>query len=116
MKPMYEVNEERLREHFYGSGERPSPSWNEKAVIEYLVPVFNELGVSWSLHPCGQSNNLLARVDGDPNRKTLLFSCHMDTAVPCENVNPRYGEEKLPATGKRCSEDDKAAIAALSRR
>lgn len=111
---MYEVNEERLRNTFMDLVKRPSPSWNEKAVIEYLVPVFNELGVSWSLHPCGQSNNLLARVDGDPNRKTLLFSCHMDTVVPCENVNPQIRGGKITSDGKTVlGGDDKAAIAAF---
>lgn len=114
MKPMYEVNEERLRNTFMDLVKRPSPSWNEKAVIEYLVPVFNELGVSWSLHPCGQSNNLLARVDGDPNRKTLLFSCHMDTVVPCENVYPQIRGGKITSDGKTVlGGDDKAAIAAF---
>ena len=111
---MYEVDRERLQTTFLELVKRPSPSWKEKAVIEYLVSVFNELGLSWSLHPCGESHNLLAKVDGDPNRKTLLFSAHMDTVTPCEGINPVIRGGKITSDGKTVlGGDDKAAIAAF---
>ncbi len=111
---MYEISSERLQNTFIDLVKRPSPSWKEKPVIEYLAPIFNELGVSWSLHPCGQSHNLLARIDGDPGRKTLLFSCHLDTVVPCENVVPVIKGGKITSDGNTVlGGDDKAAIAAF---
>lgn len=114
MKKKYEIDGKRLQNTFIDLVKRPSPSWEERPIIEYLVPIFNQLGISWSLHPCGQSNNLLARIDGDPDRKTLLFSCHMDTVVPCENIRPVIRGGKISSDGKTVlGGDDKAAIAAF---
>ncbi len=114
MTPMYEINRERLQNTFIDLVKRPSPSWDEKLVIEYLTPIFDEMGVSWSLHPCGRSHNLLARIGGEPGRRALLFSCHMDTVVPCENVVPIVKGDRITTDGNTVlGGDDKAAIAAF---
>lgn len=114
MTAMYEINRERLQNTFIDLIKIPSPSWKEKPVIEYLTSIFDELGVAWSLHPCGQSHNLLARIEGEPGRRKLLFSCHMDTVVPCENIVPIVKGDRITTDGNTVlGGDDKAAIAAF---
>ncbi len=109
---MYEINRENLIKTFVDLVEISSPSWHEKKVMDYIIKRFKKLGASCSVHKCGESNNLLIKISGDEKRSPILFSGHMDTVIPCENVKAIVSSTKISSDGKTVlGSDDKAAIA-----
>ncbi len=111
---MYEVNNERVLAMFIDLVKISSPSWRERGVIEYISSVLKRLDVPLTLYPCGESHNILARIDGDASIKPVLFSCHMDTVTPCEGVRPVIAKNKISSDGTTVlGSDDKAAVAAF---
>ncbi len=111
---MYELNHTRLIETFLDLVKIPSPSWRERGVIEYISAALKGLNIPHSLHPCGESHNLYARLEGGAGRTPILLSCHTDTVVPCDRVNPVVTKLKISSDGATVlGGDDKAAIAAF---
>lgn len=109
---MYEINRDRLVKTFTELAEISSPSWKEKDVMKYIIKRFNRLGGDCSMHRCGESFNLLVKLDGSEKRNTILFSGHMDTVIPCDNVKTVVTDTKISSDGKTVlGGDDKAAIA-----
>ena len=109
---MYKINKKRLVKTFVDLAKIPSPSWKEAAVADYIIEKLKPLKADCKLYPCGGSHNLLARIEGDKSRKPLLFSCHMDTVTPCENVVPVVTDTKITSDGTTIlGADDKSAIA-----
>ncbi len=109
---MYKINRKRLVKTFVDLAKIPSPSWKEAEVADYIIKTLRPLRVECKLYPCGESHNLLARIDGDNSRKPVLFSCHMDTVTPCENVSPVVTDKKITSDGTTVlGADDKSAIA-----
>nr|HPL18641.1 M20/M25/M40 family metallo-hydrolase [Spirochaetota bacterium] len=89
-----------------------SPSWREEKMRDYIVGAVKKLGVRARSFPCGGSYNLLLTRPGDPKRKPVLFSAHMDTVTPCDNVKPVVTATKITSDGTTVlGSDDKAAIA-----
>jgi len=79
---------------------------------DYIVGAVKKLGVRARSFPCGGSYNLLLTRPGDPKRKPVLFSAHMDTVTPCDNVKPVVTATKITSDGTTVlGSDDKAAIA-----
>lgn len=111
---MHEPKRERLVETFLDLVRISSPSWRERGVIEYIASALNDLNVSYSLHPCGESHNLLARLEGEDSRAPILLSCHTDTVVPCDRVVPVVTRHRISSDGATVlGGDDKAAIASF---
>ena len=109
---MYEINKEKLVKTFVELAEISSPSWHEEKIIDYIIKRFKPLGGECTLHKCGESHNLLIKIQGDSKRTSILFSGHMDTVIPCENVKPVVSDTKITSDGKTVlGSDDKAAIA-----
>ena len=109
---MYEINRERLIKTFIELAEISSPSWHEKPVMDYLIKRFKKLGAVCSPHKCGESYNLLIKIAGDKKITPILFSGHMDTVGPCENVKAVVTDTKISSDGTTVlGSDDKAAIA-----
>ncbi len=108
------ANRDRLVATFVDLAKISSPSWKEGEVIRYISKRLDRIGVDCEKHPCGESHNLLARIPGDESRTPVLFSCHMDTVVPCENINPVVSKTKITSDGTTIlGADDKAAVAAF---
>ncbi len=108
------VNQERLVSTFIDLAKIASPSWEEKGVIDYIKQKADALGVECVLYPCNNSYNVLIRVTGDESYIPVLFSCHMDTVTPCENIQPVIKDNKIFSDGKTIlGADDKSAIAAF---
>ena len=108
------INRERLVEYFINLVKISSPSWKEEKVIEYIINVVNKYknGVEIKKYKCGESYNLLIRLSGNSGTMPVLFSAHMDTVIPCENVTPVISETKIISDGTTIlGADDKAAIA-----
>lgn len=109
---MYDINKEKIVKTFVNLVEIPSPSWQEKKVMDYIIGRFKSLGAECIQYPCGESYNLLIKIAGDKTRTTILLSGHMDTVVPCENVRAVVTDTKITSDGKTVlGSDDKAAIA-----
>jgi len=109
---MYEINKEKLVKTFVELVEISSPSWHEKKVMEYIIKRFKALGATCTKHKCGESYNLLIKISGDKKRTPILFSGHMDTVIPCDNVKAVVTDTKITSDGSTVlGSDDKAAIA-----
>ncbi|MCL1864732.1 MAG: M20/M25/M40 family metallo-hydrolase [Spirochaetes bacterium] len=111
---MYDINSEKLVKTFVELAEISSPSWHEKQVMDYLIKRFKKMGARCTQYKCGESYNLLIKISGDKNRTPILFSAHMDTVGPCENVKVIVTDTKISSDGTTVlGGDDKAAIAAF---
>lgn len=109
---MYTINTKRLVKTFTDMAKISSPSWKEDAMRAYLKKAARGLGLAVREFPCGESGNLLLTLKGDPKRKPVLFSAHMDTVTPCDRVRPRVTATKITSDGTTIlGSDDKAAIA-----
>ncbi len=109
---MYAINTKRLIKTFTDMAKIPSPSWKEDGMRSYLKKRAKELGAGVREFPCGESKNLLLTLKGDLKRKPVLFSAHMDTVTPCDNVRPLVTGAKITSDGTTIlGSDDKAAIA-----
>jgi len=108
---MYTVNSDRIIQTFVELARIPSPSWQEKEVMEYIIKRFDKLGGKCIPVKCGESHNLLIKIQGNTECAPLLLSGHMDTVVPCEGVNPVITKSKITSDGTTVlGSDDKAAI------
>jgi tripeptide aminopeptidase len=111
---MTDIRRERLIATFVDLVKIPSPSWKEIGVIEYIEKKLDMPGITCTRFPCGDSFNLLVKVDGTRAGAPVLFSCHTDTVVPCENVNPVVTPSRISSDGTTIlGADDKAAVAAF---
>ena len=110
----FSVNRERLMKTFMELARIPSPSWKENGVINYLIRRFQKLDIDFEKYQCGESFNILARMEGNVERESILLSAHMDTVTPCEGVMPVVSKSRITSDGKTIlGADDKAAIASF---
>ncbi len=108
------INSERLVTTFIDLAKIASPSWAEKGVIDYITQKSEKLGVECVLYPCNSSHNVVIRIHGDGGYIPVLFSCHMDTVTPCENIQPLVKDNRIVSDGRTIlGADDKSAIAAF---
>lgn len=106
------INRERLLKRFIDLAMISSPSWKEEGVINYLINELASIEITCKKIKCENSYNLLLKLDGDESRQVILFSCHMDTVIPCEKVKPVINNNKIFSDGSTIlGADDKAAIA-----
>jgi len=109
---MFEINRDRLVNTFVDLVKIPSPSWQENEVIRYIETFMKKRHIPIEKYPCGDSYNLLVRMKGSSHGTPVLFSCHMDTVTPCENVNPVVTDKKITSDGSTIlGSDDKGAVA-----
>ncbi len=109
---MFDVNKDRLVQTFTDLVKIPSPSWKEDDVIRYIESFMKKRDIALEKYSCGDSYNLLARMKGDSHAIPVLFSCHMDTVTPCENVKPVVTDKKITSDGTTIlGSDDKGALA-----
>ncbi len=112
IKTVYPVNQERLINTFVELASISSPSMHEQKAASFIAKKLKKAGAQVSLLPCGESANLLAVLEGDAGRQPVLFSGHMDTVNPCENIHPVVTETRISSDGTTVlGSDDKAAIA-----
>lgn len=112
------IQQERMIKQFIEMAEISSPSFNERAMADYVINVFNELGYQVIEDDAGSkiggnTGNLIIDVPGTIN-KTILLSAHLDTVVPCDNVhvireNGKIFTDKTTVLGG----DDKLGIAMI---
>ena len=111
------VNSERITAEFMRQAAISSPSLKEAAMAEYLEKRFIDLGAEVVYDDAasrvgGEVNNLIARFPGSKEGEPFLFSVHMDTVVPCDNVEPILVDGIVKTAGATIlGADDKAGIA-----
>jgi tripeptide aminopeptidase len=100
----------------------PSPSGKERAVIDRVIAVLEELGLEWDEDAAatqldGEAGNVYARI---PPRNgtggTPIFLCaHTDTVPPEAAIDPVVGEDGIVrnAAGTILGSDNKAAVVVM---
>lgn len=109
--PPASPDRDRLVDTFLRLARVDSPSRGEGALARVLEADFARLGWQVSIDPGG---NLIAVLDGNPARETVLFTSHMDVVSPCLGVQPRLQDGYITSNGDTVlGADAKASIAAL---
>jgi tripeptide aminopeptidase len=116
---MYSVNRERLIEEFMHMVQINSLSRDERAMADYLTEKLTALGVEVVEDTAGKkvggnAGNLICTLKGDPSKKTILFTCHMDTVAPGLNIKPIRHDDRITSDGTTIlGADDKAGLAGI---
>jgi tripeptide aminopeptidase len=109
----------RMVDHFVRMCEIASPSRSERPMVDHLAGELQALGLEVTEDRSGEqtgsdSGNLLARVPGPPDARTILLCAHVDTvplAAPVEVVEREGGFEN--ANDAILGADNKAAVAVI---
>ena len=115
------VNKQRLIDEFLELVQIDSPSSKEGKVAQVLVKKLEEIGCEVIIDNAGEktggeTGNVIAKLKGNREGKTVLFSSHMDTVSPGEGIKPIIDEAKGIITSDGTTvlgSDDKAGIAAI---
>ncbi|RBP43992.1 M20/M25/M40 family metallo-hydrolase [Garciella nitratireducens] len=113
------VQEKRMIESFMKYVQIASPSKKEKEFADVIKKELELLGFEIYVDQAGEkvgsnTGNIIARWEGNSKKEPILFSCHLDTVPPGENIKPIRKEEKIISNGNTIlGADDKAGIAAL---
>lgn len=110
---------QRLVDQFIEMAKIASPSRREGAFAAYMRQELEALGFTVEADDAGKlagsdTGNLIATLPGTKAAEPLMFCCHMDTVLPCENIRPVVDGDVLRSDGTTIlSGDDKAGIAAI---
>lgn len=110
---------QRLVDQFMAMVKISSPSRQEGAFAAYLQQELEALGFSVERDSAGDqaggnTGNLIATLKGSTDIEPLLFCCHMDTVLPCANIQPVIADGVIRSDGTTIlGGDDKAGIAAI---
>lgn len=109
--PPVSPNRDRLVNTFLRLVRVDSPSRGEATLAQLLRAELTALGWNVSIDAGG---NLIAILDGNPARETVLFASHMDVVSPCRGVQPQLEDGYITSNGATVlGADAKASIAAL---
>lgn len=110
---------QRLVDQFIAMVKISSPSRQEGAFAAYLRKELEDLGFSVDIDAAGvkaggNTGNLIATIQGNRDIEPLMFCCHMDTVLPCSNIQPQITDGVIHSNGTTIlGGDDKAGIAAV---
>ena len=113
------VNQERLLDEFFKMTQISSPSKKEGRFAQYLKLVLEDIGLEVEIDGAGEivggdTGNVIARLKGNEAYRSLIFSAHMDTVEPCEDIEPIIDGKRIISKGDNIlSADDKGGIAAI---
>ncbi|MCS7191442.1 MAG: M20/M25/M40 family metallo-hydrolase [Armatimonadetes bacterium] len=116
------VNRERFLNDFLELVRIPSPSGKEGKVAQAVKAKIEVIGLTVEVEEDdagkafgGEQGNLIVKVQGNVNGvEPLFFNAHLDTVVPCENVNPIIEDDKVRSDGKTIlGADNKAGVCVL---
>lgn len=114
------MDRQRISETFQALVRISSHSLHEQAVASYCRERLVTLGFQVDEDDAGEklggtTGNLIAFLDGDPSKPTLMLAAHMDTVVPGEGVTPTVDENGVVHSDGTTvlGADDKAGVAAI---
>lgn len=109
------VNKERLTNEFIEMCKIWSPALKERNIADYLKKELTSLGLEVSEDDAGSyyggdTGNVIGILKA-PGKKKVLFSAHMDTVTPCENIKPQIKDGVITSDGTTIlGADDRAGI------
>jgi tripeptide aminopeptidase len=115
----YTVNTERLLSLFLELVKINAISRREKPVADFLIPIMTQLGASIDFDEAhlslnGEIGNMFCKFPGTVTGETLLFSAHMDTVQPTQDINIVILDDRIMTDGTTIlGADDRAGIAAI---
>lgn len=113
------INKERLVDRFMRYVQIDSPTKEEREFALILMKELEELGLSVVMDDAAEktgsnSGNLIAKLKGNAEKETILFSSHMDTVSPSRGVKPKIVDGTIYSDGTTIlGGDDKAGIASI---
>ncbi len=114
------MDQNRLVNRFLSYVKVESVSKNERNFGEYVLKELKESGCTVQVDPeegkpyGSNYGNIMARLPGTIESKPILFSCHLDTVYPGQNICPQIRDGVIYSDGTTIlGADDKAGIAAL---
>lgn len=112
------INEKKVVEMFVNLTKISSPSLKERGVGDFVKKQLQELGFDVIEDNCskaigGNCGNIIGVLKGN-GKKTLLFSAHMDTVLPCDKVTPIIEDGIIKSDGTTVlGGDDKSGIVSI---
>lgn len=113
------MNRDRIINKFIEYAKIYSPSLKEKDFADVLINDLTALGAKITIDNAdkkcnGTTGNIIAYIKGTLEGEPILLSSHIDTVVPCENINPIVLEDRIVSDKTTIlSSDDKAGITAI---
>ena len=113
------MQKERLVNEFIEMVQISSLSLKEKSFADNLSNRLKALGLEVLIDNAGEkcngsTGNIIAKLKGNTSAPTVMFSAHMDTVVPGENIKPQIRDGYIYSDGTTIlGSDDKAGIAAI---
>ena len=113
------VNRDRLINSFIKMANISSPSLKEREFADYLIKKLRSLGMEISEDGAGEviggdCGNITAVLKGDKSKESIMFSAHMDTVGPCENVLAVMVGSRIESKGDTVlGGDDKIGVAGI---
>ncbi len=111
------IKQDRIIKKFVEMASISSPSLKERKMADYLIKELQDLGIEVYEDKAGEeSNGNCGNIIGLLRGKgpLIMFSAHMDTVGPCENVVPVIESDRIKSSGDTVlGGDDKAGIAAI---
>ncbi|MCS7186439.1 MAG: M20/M25/M40 family metallo-hydrolase [Armatimonadetes bacterium] len=114
------INRERFLSDFLELVRIPSPSGKEREVAQAVKAKVEAMGLTVSEDEAGkgfggEQGNLIVKVTGNlEGVPPILLNAHLDTVLPCENVNPIVEGDKVRSDGRTIlGADNKAGVCVL---
>lgn len=113
------INKERIVKKFLEYVQIDSETKNEKEFADKIKFELEELGFEVYIDEAGKkigsnTGNIIAKLKGNKDTETILFSAHMDTVTPGLSIKPIVKDGVIYSDGTTIlGSDDKAGIAAI---
>lgn len=113
------INEKRLIETFMEYVQIDSETKNEKEISEKIIADLKDLGFEVYTDKAGgklnsNGNNVYCFIPGKNQSEAMLFSAHMDTVSPGNNIVPYIDGDYIKSKGDTIlGADDKAGVTAI---
>lgn len=113
------INENRVVEEFLKYVKVNSETRNELEFAKLMMSELEALGFEVEMDNAGEiiggnSGNIIAKLAGTNDKESVLFSCHMDTVTPGNDIKPIIKDGVIYSDGTTIlGGDDKAGIAAI---
>ena len=113
------MNQERIVKRFLNYVKINSETKNEKEFALYLQKELEVMGFTTEFDQAGEAfggncGNLIAKLKGSLKKETMLFSAHMDTVTPGNDIKAIIKDGVIYSDGTTIlGGDDKAGIAAI---
>ncbi len=113
------INRDRLTNTFLELVKIDSESGYEKEILEKMIelvePIHPEIIIDdQNCSHFSNTGNLILKIEGENNKKPLLFSGHLDTVKPGKNIEPVIEDGVIKSKGQTIlASDDKSALAIL---